>query len=544
MKRTILPILTAAWLAGVVAPAGAAEWSLTSGNSTVILDDAVDAGFSPGVFSWLVDGTERINQQAFYYRVGTATPEYPLNGTEFDPDAHFEVTASNETPSSITLTFTRVGGAFSVAVNYELIGGTPGSGRATLHKRVTVDNASGAPLDFHFFSYSDYDLVTRPVNLDNAAIAGGRAFHSGFTSDTDRIGNGVTVVESSTLPPSRYGVDNAQFLGALANGETPYDLEAFAGPYPANGDTQFAFQWDLTIAADTPATFTITDEVYPAKALALGTSTGGTCVSYGQTFTTTYSVDNTRNPATAVGNVVLTEKPARDIAFVSATNGGSYDPVAGTVIWNLPSLAAGAQPQTVQATFMVNSIVDFTQESTLTSDRTFPANLGTRSVLCNHPPAITSSPVRNGTEARPYAYQVSAVDFDAGTTFGYSLETAPAGMTISASGLVSWTPDSSQLGAKPVRVAVSDGTLTTKQDFTVTVVAGPHGGDLNRDERMTLTDVILALKVTVGQVQPTPALLAEGDVHPLENGRPAPDGKINVNDAILILRKVLGLTTW
>jgi len=89
----------------------------------------------------------------------------------------------------------------------------------------------------------------------------------------------------------------------------------------------------------------------------------------------------------------------------------------------------------------------------------------------NAPPAITSAPVTTATVGRPYSYQITAEDEGPLT---YSLDTAPAGMTIAKTGLIQWTPGDSQSGTNLVTVNVSDdGGESASQTFTVTVQAAP-----------------------------------------------------------------------
>jgi hypothetical protein len=60
---------------------------------------------------------------------------------------------------------------------------------------------------------------------------------------------------------------------------------------------------------------------------------------------------------------------------------------------------------------------------------------------------------------------------------------------------------------------------------------------------MDLSDVLRALKISVGIVQKTAAddVL---DVAPMVDGKPAPDSRIDVSDAAMLLRKVVGLVNW
>ena len=87
----------------------------------------------------------------------------------------------------------------------------------------------------------------------------------------------------------------------------------------------------------------------------------------------------------------------------------------------------------------------------------------------NHKPKITSQAVIIGTEGQAYSYQVTATDAD-GNTLGYSLTTAPSGMTINSNtGLIQW-PQPTLGGPYNVTVNVSDGNGgTANQQFTLTV---------------------------------------------------------------------------
>jgi hypothetical protein len=61
---------------------------------------------------------------------------------------------------------------------------------------------------------------------------------------------------------------------------------------------------------------------------------------------------------------------------------------------------------------------------------------------------------------------------------------------------------------------------------------------------VSIADALRALRIAAGLITPDSNDLAHGDVAPLENGVPKPDGKIDINDAIVILRKSVGLVGW
>lgn len=84
--------------------------------------------------------------------------------------------------------------------------------------------------------------------------------------------------------------------------------------------------------------------------------------------------------------------------------------------------------------------------------------------------------------------------------------------------------------------------MTRQESLPVTV---SHSGDMDESGSVDISDALKALRVTVKLESETDACLTYGDVAPLgADGKPAPDGKININDALLILKKVVRLVNW
>ena len=87
----------------------------------------------------------------------------------------------------------------------------------------------------------------------------------------------------------------------------------------------------------------------------------------------------------------------------------------------------------------------------------------------NHVPNITSMPINTATVETLYTYDVNATDSDA-DILTYALAVNPLGMTINSStGVISWTPTSSQTGDYNVTVEVTDGEFQDTQTFVITV---------------------------------------------------------------------------
>jgi len=87
----------------------------------------------------------------------------------------------------------------------------------------------------------------------------------------------------------------------------------------------------------------------------------------------------------------------------------------------------------------------------------------------NEAPIIQSSPPETVKLGNTYSYQVEATD-DNNTDLKYSLAIFPEGMTVNPStGIITWIPTESQLGENEVSLKVSDGWMSSTQDFTVEV---------------------------------------------------------------------------
>jgi hypothetical protein len=76
------------------------------------------------------------------------------------------------------------------------------------------------------------------------------------------------------------------------------------------------------------------------------------------------------------------------------------------------------------------------------------------------------------------------------------------------------------------------------------VVPSVADGDMNCDGWVTIADALMALRSTVGLHAATATELAHGDCAPFVDGKPQPDSKVDIRDALQILRKVVKLVDW
>jgi uncharacterized protein YfaP (DUF2135 family) len=89
--------------------------------------------------------------------------------------------------------------------------------------------------------------------------------------------------------------------------------------------------------------------------------------------------------------------------------------------------------------------------------------------------------------------------------------------------------------------ATYDAATLNIQAITATGISS-RNGDINGDGKVDIEDALLALKISSGSAPaPTFIQLLRGDVGPLVNHTPVPDGRIRLDDAILILQKSVGI---
>jgi hypothetical protein len=69
-------------------------------------------------------------------------------------------------------------------------------------------------------------------------------------------------------------------------------------------------------------------------------------------------------------------------------------------------------------------------------------------------------------------------------------------------------------------------------------------GDINGDGKVDISDALKVLRIAVGLETTTADNYAAADLAPLKNGKPAPDGVIDIADALVILEKAVGLVNW
>jgi hypothetical protein len=233
--RGIQDVLIAFAFVGFVIQSDAQGYSLNSRNSSVQFEVGSP---SAGMFDWVVDGVNHLNQAWYYYRAGAMTSEAPIQSIGVPTISYINNTAL----SRLELVYANAD--YSVRTMYLLTGQTPGTGNANVSETVTVINNSAAPLDFHLFQYSDFDLGGIS---DNQSVqfflndATGQYYKAVQTVS----GFSVTETVNSTAPPISH-VEAATFSQTLAS-LTDALPTSLGDTLSAMGNVTFAYQWDVVL---------------------------------------------------------------------------------------------------------------------------------------------------------------------------------------------------------------------------------------------------------------------------------------------------------
>jgi hypothetical protein len=161
------------------------------------------------------------------------------------------------------------------------------------------------------------------------------------------------------------------------------------------------------------------------------------------------------------------------------------------------------------------------------------------------PPVLTVNPVSSliGTSTLTIGGTVElgsvpSVSVDTAATVG-TVRTVPG------TGISTWSCDISGLpgGVNTLTVNVFDFVFNQTSAQQVVTRILPDG-NFKGSGVVDITDCLKALRFVVGLDQPSIADLLHGDIAPFVNGLPTRNNMIDIADALLILRKTVGLVTF
>lgn len=215
-----------------VSVARADLYHLSDANSAAMFDLS---GPSAGMGQWCIDGVDQMRRQWLWYRIGQGGAESSIDTLDLD----LAGTSDTDFDGYDDVLFLRyIASDFELTITYTLMGGSAGSGAATMGEVISIRNTSADPLDMHLFQYCDFELDGSPHDLGVSVV------------------NANTIVEYSasrmaetviTPAPHHYAAGLAGELLATLTDAAPTTLADAAGP-AGPGDLAWAIQWDWTLS--------------------------------------------------------------------------------------------------------------------------------------------------------------------------------------------------------------------------------------------------------------------------------------------------------
>jgi hypothetical protein len=240
IKAGIRPLLVVA-LCALAAPSSQGQIvTLVHNNSSAQINTGTANPTNAGMFNWNVDNVNQLKQQWFWFRVGSAGPEQLINSISAPTILQ---------PDNRRANISYFNGAFGVEVDYLLTGASIGSHSSDISEAITITNATGSPLVFHFFQYSDFQLAGDPLhNIAQIAPDDSGKFDNAYLFKGPDAGNNSSLSETVVSPAAdRAEVGLTPFtFGRLIDGN-PTTLNNDTGP-TAEGEATWAFEWDLVIS--------------------------------------------------------------------------------------------------------------------------------------------------------------------------------------------------------------------------------------------------------------------------------------------------------
>jgi len=205
--------------------------SLTNNNSTLDFDFTSPTGMA----NWNVDSIDQLNQQWFYYRIGSGR-QLDLTQITTSPTITFSGTRQ------VTALYSNA--QYGVRLSYTLTGQTPGSNKSGLNETITLFNYSATALDFHFYMYSDFTLGGAAQAGTQSVSLGLGAGGSGTSVQTFGAPGNNSVV--AITPPNHFQASITPALYNSLNTVNNYTLNdvATAGP----GNVSWGWEWDFNLA--------------------------------------------------------------------------------------------------------------------------------------------------------------------------------------------------------------------------------------------------------------------------------------------------------
>ncbi len=139
------------------------------------------------------------------------------------------------------------------------------------------------------------------------------------------------------------------------------------------------------------------------------------------------------------------------------------------------------------------------------NDGAFDSNVATVDITlaASNAPTIISTPLTGTSPGFAYEYAALATDGDFGDLLSWTLADAPDGAVVDTNGIVTWTPEASDVGTSPrVSLVVTDTQGNSdNQVFNITVTPPVAVPDLTGEDETGANDVLTGVGLALGNVR-------------------------------------------
>ncbi|WP_281999185.1 Ig-like domain-containing protein [Geotalea uraniireducens] len=441
--------------------------------------------------------------------------------------------------------------------------GSTVSGTVTISASAS-DNVGVTKVEFYVNNALDYTATAAPYSYtaDSRNVADGT--YTFYAKAYDAAGNvGQSAVLSATVnntstadttaptvsissPAAAATVKGTVTVSATASDNVKVSkVEFYVNNVLKRTDTYapYSYSWDTTTGAD--GSYTLLAKAYDAAGN-VGQSSAVKVTVKNDTTAPTVSISSPATGTTVTGVTTVTATASDNVSvskvefYVNGTLKATDTASPYTFSWDTTSLTNGSYSLTAKA---YDASGNVGQSSTVTATVNNPVADTTAPTVAISSP--TSGSTVSGTATVSVAASdnvgVSKVEFYVNNVLQATDTAAPYTFTWNTAALAN---GSYTLSAKAYDAAGNVG-QSSSQTVTVSNVVIMKG-DVDGDGAITVKDVLAVLKAVSDPTLLTTAIQTYGDVAPLDTvtGKPVGDGKIDVNDALLLLQYVVGMVTW
>ncbi|VAX10039.1 hypothetical protein MNBD_GAMMA26-483, partial [hydrothermal vent metagenome] len=456
------------------------DFAYSAGNSYVNGQLYADAG---GGFSSTFEMVFQVTQTAVASNVapaaGTVTANdvtqanagassYVFTVAYSDADSNFDSTTIGTDDVTVS------GGATVTGASWS---GTATSGTATY----TISPPGGTWDDGDNGTYT-IAIVGSQVGDTTPAYVAANASAGSFTVSMD---TSAPIISAVTIPDAAMKVGDVVSVTLTVGddgGDIYTNLSGTVGGFALSGlsrtnSTTYAAQFavinggtDVAAGGTIPVSITLDD------------STGNTSTSYTTAITQASDSIDANNPGTATGSLAVDEGASNSTVAgtVTASDANSYsltDDAGGRF-----AIGFGTGVVTVAngslLVYLDNTSHNITVQVADAAGNTSSTVLSVAINDVNAAPSITSTAGTSATEDSLYNYTATVTDVDDannGIDLTWSLTNQPTGMTVSTTGVVSWTPANGVTASGAVTLTVADGgedgAAAATEIFTIAVTA-------------------------------------------------------------------------